>query len=109
MISEEKAEKALTWLTENATIAAQARANRIYLEEYKHTVRAMEMKASSEQSAAAQEREALTSIPYRDHLLALQEAVREDERLRWLARAAEATIEAYRTMQANARAQGKIG
>jgi hypothetical protein len=108
MISEEKVEKALSWMVDNATKAAQARANRVYLEEYRKTVLATEMKASGENSAAAQEREALVSESYKTHLLGLREAVEKDEWNRWMFHAAEATIEAWRSMQANQRAQGKL-
>jgi hypothetical protein len=109
VISDDDVEKALHWLVSNAESASSARANRIYLEEYKKTVLALEMKSSGENTSAAQEREAYISTSYRDHLIALQEAVREDEKIRWLGRAAEAKIEAWRTLQSNARAQGKIG
>lgn len=108
MITEEKVEKCLQWLVDNANVAAQARANKIYCEEYRKVVLAEQMTVSGESSAAAQERSALNSTPYKDHLIALQEAVREDYKLGWLRGTAEATIEAYRTMQANQRAQGKL-
>jgi hypothetical protein len=108
MITEEKIDGVLDWLVKHADKAAQARANRVYLEEYRKTVLAMEMKKSGESTAAAQEREALVSEAYRDHLLALQEAVKEDEFYRWKHGTAEAILDAWRSLNANARAQGKI-
>jgi hypothetical protein len=108
MISEEEVEKALTWLVENAVKAAQARANRLHLEEYRHTLKAMAMKESGETSAAAQEREAYASEAYCKHLQCLKDAVFEDEKYRLYYRAAEVKIEAFRTLQANARIQGKL-
>lgn len=110
MITEEDIEKALDWLRANADKAAAARANRVYVEEYLKVIKAEQMKVALTQehsSAVAQEREALISSRYQRHLTAIQEAVQEDERYRWLQRTAEAKIEAWRSMQANNRAQGK--
>ncbi len=108
MVTEEEVDKALTWLVENATKAAQARANRLHLEEYRHTVKSLAMKDSKETSAAAQEREAYCSTAYNSHLMALKQAVFEDEKYRLYYRAAEVKIECYRTYCANLRIQGKI-
>ena len=40
MITDLEIEKAVDYLRDNATKAAQARANRIYLEEYRKTIKA---------------------------------------------------------------------
>lgn len=108
MIHEAEIEKALEWLVKNATPAAQARANRVYVEEWRKVLKARLMKASKEESAAAQEREAYASDKYAEHLEAVRQAVEDDERFRWLTTAAEAKIEVWRSEQANARAQGKV-
>jgi hypothetical protein len=108
MITEEEVDKALAWLVENATKAAQARATRLYLEEYRHTVKSLAMKDSGETSAAAQEREAYSSLVYKDHLTSLKQAVFEDEKYRLYYKAAEVKIECYRTYCANLRIQGKL-
>ena len=108
MILDEEIERALEWLVKNATPAAQARANRVYVEEYRKVIKSRLMKASKEESAAAQEREAYANPEYAKHLEAVRAAVEEDERFRWLTTAAEAKIEVWRSEQANARAQGKI-
>lgn len=109
-ISADDIERALTWLVENATKAAQARANRVYLENFVRTVRAerqvKEMLGGA--SAAAAEATALASSEYKSILLGLKEAVEEDERMRWLCTAAEARIEAWRSFEATRRAEGKI-
>ena len=107
MIDESEIERALEWLVKNATPAAQARANRVYVEEYRKVIKARLMKASGQESAAAQEREAYANEQYATHLEAVKQAVEEDERFRWLTTAAEAKIEIFRTEQANLRAQGK--
>jgi predicted Fe-S protein YdhL (DUF1289 family) len=109
MIDEEDIDKALHWLVKNADAAARARAERVYVDEYRKHLKARLMKACGEETAAAQEREAYASQQYADHLKVLRDAVQEDERFRWLTTAAEAKIEVWRSEQANARAQGKVG
>jgi hypothetical protein len=108
VIHEAEIEKALEWLVKNATPAAQARANRVYVEEYSKPLRAMLMKKSGEQSIGGQEREAYAHPDYIAHLEALKVAVEEDEKMRWLQKTAEAKIECWRSEQANMRAQGKV-
>ena len=108
MIRDDEIEKTLQWLIKNATPAAEARGTRHYLDEYRKSLKSMLMKKSGEETAAAQEREALASPEYVKHLEALRFAVVEDERFRWLTTAAEAKIEVWRSEQANQRAQGRV-
>lgn len=108
MISDDQIEQALDWLVKNATPAAQARANRVYCEEYRKSIKADLMGHKASDSLGAQERYAYSHPEYKQHLLALREAVEQDERMRWLLVAAEAKVEAWRSFQANARAQGKL-
>jgi N-acetylmuramic acid 6-phosphate (MurNAc-6-P) etherase len=108
VISDEDLEKALGWLVENATKAAKARATRVYLEEFRKSKKALLMRLSDEKTSAAQETYAYAHPEYLALLEAVRQAVEDDEKFRWLQVAAEARIEAYRTMAANARAQGKV-
>ena len=57
-ISDEEIDKALDYLRDNADEAAKARAERIYVEEYRKTVKAQIMKEHDTKSAVIQEREA---------------------------------------------------
>ena len=110
MISADDVERALDWLVANANKAAQARANRVYLEQFIRVVRA-ERQVQEQQagaSAAAAEAIALSSGAYKDALLAYKEAVEQDERQRFLCAAAEAKIEAFRTLEATRRAQERL-
>lgn len=109
MISDDDVDSALNWLVANATKAAQARAERVYVEEYRKTLKAELMAKSGAGSAAAQEVIAYAHPDYKAHLEAIREAVEADERFRWLLVTAQARIEAWRSMQANNRAQGKVG
>lgn len=107
MISDTEAEKALDYLRDNATKAAQARANRIYVEEFRKTIKAQLMKESADLALGAQEREAYSDPKYVQHLNAIREAVEQDEYFRWMLSAAEAKLEAWRTQSATKRAEMK--
>lgn len=85
---------------------AQAEANKVYMEELRKTIKAEQMIEAEEmghKTAAMQEREAYASNVYRDHLLALRQAVEVREELRWMLIAAQARIECWRTQSANHR------
>ena len=101
--SDEAAQKALDFLHFQAGEAAISRANRIYMEEFRKTVKANCMAASQEKALAAQERDAYASPEYIAHLEAMRAAIELDEVHRWKMVAAQATIEAWRTHQANHR------
>ena len=109
MISDNDIEKALDYLRNNAIPAAQARAERLYMEDFSKVVKSQLMNELITESIGAQERHAYSHIKYAQHLQAMKEAIAADEKHRFLMAAAEARIEAWRSMQANARAQGKIG
>ena len=107
MISSDEVDKAVEFLRVNARPAAQAKANRIYLEEYRKVVKASIMREAISDALGAQEARAYADARYKTHLEALREAIEKDEYARWMMTAAEAKIEAWRTQQANARAEGK--
>ena len=109
MIADNEIERTIDWLVAEGKAAAEARAQRIYCEEYRKTLKAKLMKDSNEETVSAQEREAYAHPDYATFLRGLKEAVFQDERYRWLMTTAEAKIEAWRTMQANQRIQSKAG
>ena len=102
-ISDEEVERALDYLRDNAGEAAAARARRIYVEEYRKTVKAQIMQEHDDESGIVQEREAYADKRYVTHLDAIREAVEADEKHRFLRVAAEAKIEAWRSASANFR------
>lgn len=106
-ISEADIDKVLAYLRKEAEADAQARAERIYMEEWRKVVKAQEQAKWGDLSNAASEVKALTSFAYQEALLALQKAVYEDERRRFMRAAAEAKLEAWRTESATRRAEGK--
>lgn len=109
MISEQDIDRALNYLRDNAEKDAQARAERLYMEQWIKTVLAQEMGKSAATSVSAQEVGARVSEIYVAALQAYRQAIYEDERRRFLRSAAETKIEAWRTMSSNERAQGKVG
>jgi hypothetical protein len=109
MISDDQIQEAFDYLNDNATDAAQARANRLYLEDYTRVLKARLMGQSNEKHNNAQERYAYASPEYAVHLEALKTAIEKDETHRWKLKAMEVRIDAWRTEQSNYRAMGKIG
>ena len=103
-ITDEDIERALDFLRDTATEAAQARADRIYLEEYRKSLKAQIMKENAGLPIGAQEREAYLDERYKEHLRAYRESVFIDEKHRFLHSAALAKIEAWRSQSANERA-----
>lgn len=108
MIDDDKVHDALEYLRTNAPLAAQARAHKIYMEEFRKTVKAQAMARFNNLPVNAQEREAYRSEEYRAHLDAMKDAVYQDELNRWGMVAATSVIEAWRTQNANQRNQGKM-
>ena len=103
-ITDAEVEKALFWLAENAGAAAKARAERLYVEDYARVLKARLMSEHNNLSAVLQERQALSDPRFQQHLEVIRTAVEVDERNRFLRSAAEAKIEAWRTMAATERA-----
>lgn len=95
---------ALDFIRDNATRLAQAKANRVYVEEFRKTLKARLMKSSGQEAIGAQEREAYAHDSYAQHLLALQAALEAEEALRWLMVAAQAKIDVWRSLNASNRA-----
>ena len=95
---------ALDFLRDNAIKLAQAKANRVYVEEFRKTLKAQLMKEHAAHPLGVQEREAYADARYVAHLDALRAAVEQDERMRWLMTAAETRVSAWQTMSRMQRA-----
>jgi hypothetical protein len=83
---------------------AKAKAERVYMDEYRKSLKAILMKASGKGSSAAQEVEAYSHPDYIKHLASLQAAVEAEEALRWQMVATEAAVEVWRSQEASNRA-----
>jgi hypothetical protein len=99
--------KAVDYIIKNAGKFAQAKANRVYLEEYRKSKKALLMGQSSLDAANAREQYAYAHEEYRALLKAMQTAIEAEEKLRWDLIAAQARIDIWRTEQANNRMQDR--
>ena len=102
--------KALDFLRDNAPAYAKAKSERIYLEEYRKTKKALCMVAAETRgitAVTAQEREAYADPQYQELLLGLKAAVEEEEKLRWLLISCQAKIEAWRSIESSRRIEAK--
>lgn len=98
--------EAIDFMIAHSKKYAQAKANRIYVEEYRKTMKAELCKtalAHGFEAVNAQEREAYADPNYKAHLMAIKSAVEEEERLRWMMIAAQARIDVWRSMEASNR------
>jgi hypothetical protein len=98
--------KAIEFIIENSCKFAEAKAQRIYLEEFRKTKKALLMKEALElgfESAVAQEREAYASVDYQLLLKGLQVAIEKEETLKWMLTAAQMKADIWRSEQASER------
>lgn len=100
--------KALDFIRDNAQAYAQAKANVVYMMEYRKSLKAILMQEATDlKTESAKETYAYANQSYIDHLKAIAEAVERAEKLRWLMVSAEAKIEVWRSLESSARAEGK--
>jgi hypothetical protein len=98
--------KAIEFIIENSVKFAEAKAQRIYLEEFRKTKKALLMKQALEMgfdSAVSQEREAYAHIEYADLLRGLMVAIEKEETLKWMLVAAQMKADIWRSEQASER------
>jgi hypothetical protein len=98
--------KAIEFILDNAPRYAQAKAQRVYLEEFRKTKKALLMKdalARGIDSGIAQEREAYAHYEYQELLLGLQAAIEKEETLKWKLTAAQMKSDIWRSEQASER------
>lgn len=100
--------KALDFIRDNAQAYANAKANVVYMMEYRKSLKAILMQEATDlKTESAKETYAYANQSYIDHLKAIAEAVEQSEKLRWLMVSAEAKIEVWRSLESSARAEGK--
>jgi len=96
-------QKSLEAMHATGPVLAQARADRVYAEEYRKSLKAILMKEHADKAAVAQEREAYADPRYIAYLDALKTAVEAEEALRWRMVTAQAAVEVWRSMEASNR------
>jgi hypothetical protein len=94
---------AVEFIFKQGKIYAKAKAERIYLEEYKKSLKAILMNGSLESAVNAQERDAYSHPQYITLLEGLKAAVETEEEVRWALVAAQARIEVWRSQEASSR------
>lgn len=100
---------AAEFIQTNAEKMAKAKAERVYVSEYKDSLKAILMKEiNGDSSIAQQSREALADQRYLEVLKAMKEAVVIEETLRWKFVAAQAKIEIWRSFESSRRAEARL-
>ena len=95
--------KAVDFLLANAGKYARAKAERVHIEEYRKSKKALLMAECTEKAVAAREQYAYSHPDYIALLEGLREAVRVEEALRWRLTAAQLRVEVWRSENANNR------
>jgi hypothetical protein len=107
-MTDEKVEKRLQEIRDTAAQYAKAKSERVRLEEFRKTKKALLMREAEKagaKSAAQQEREAYADDAYLEVINGLAAATEQEEHLRWYLKSCEWHLEAWRTQQANQRAE----
>jgi len=99
--------KAIQYLIDTAPLYAKAKAERMYLEEFRKSRKAQLMSQAGTEVLGKQEVYAYAHADYVEILEGIREAVTLEEEYRFLMRAAEARIEVWRTNQYSARMELK--
>jgi hypothetical protein len=102
----ENPNKVVEFLLKNAGKYAKAKSERIYIEEFRKSKKALLMQIAQlkgVETMAAQERDAYANLEYQELLKGLKEAVEVEEKLRWQMVAAQIKVDVWRTEQANNR------
>ena len=99
--------KAIQYLIDTAPLYAKAKADRMYLEEFRKSRKAQLASQAGTEVLGKQETFAYAHPEYIEILEGIREAVEKEERFRWLMTAAQARIEVWRTEQYSARMEVK--
>lgn len=102
-LTESEVDKAVEFLRNSSESSAKYRAEKIYLEEYRKSLRALIMKEHLDKPISAQEREAYADPRYIAHLKNIQIAIERDTKQLFLRESAKAKIDAWQTKSANLR------
>lgn len=95
------------FIRNNARAYAQAKADVIYMTEYRKSIKAELMNDCDSKTQSASEAYAYAHPKYKTHLEALKQSVARFEELRWGMVSAEAKIEVWRSLEASSRMEGR--
>ena len=97
--------KAIDFIIANSSKYAQAKANRVYLEEFRKSKKALLMAECNESAANAREQFAYASPEYVQLIEGLKAAVEAEEAIKWQLEAARLRVDVWRTTEASNRNQ----
>lgn len=100
-------QRAVDFMLENSKRYAQAKANRVHIEQFRKSKKALLMNQCTEKAFAAKEAYAYSHPEYIELLDGLRVATEQEEALRWKLTGAQLRVEVWRTMEATARAEGR--
>jgi len=98
--------RAVEFILKTAPLFAKAKSDRVYIEEYRKSKKALLMQQASVngvQTLAAQERDAYADEEYQALLKGLASAVEQEETLKWQLIAAQMRADIWRSENANNR------
>ena len=98
--------KAVEYLRDNAPKYAEAKANRVFIENYLRSIKSKLM-GNEEGTLGAKEAYAYAHDDYVKQLEGLKAATEEEERLKFMLKAAELRIEIYKVQEYTKRAELK--
>jgi hypothetical protein len=99
--------RAIQYIIDTAPLYAKAKADRMYLEEFRKSRRSQLMAQAGTEVLGKQETYAYAHQDYIEILEGIRQAVETEEKYRWLMTAAQARIECWRTEQYSARIEQK--
>jgi len=82
---------------------AKAKAERVYIEQYRKSKKALLMRGSQEKTIADREAEAYSDPEYIELLVGLRQSVEVEEKAKWALEKFKIEFEHWRTLQANER------
>jgi hypothetical protein len=100
-------QKAIQYLIDTSGLYAKAKADRMYLEEFRKSRKAQLQSQAGTEVIGKQETFAYAHPEYIQILEGIREAVEKEETYRWMMTAAQAKITVWQTMQYNARMEVK--
>ena len=100
--------RAIVFIQENATLYAQAKADRLYIEGYLKYLKASLMNGSDSSSLGAKEQYAYSHDRYLEQLDAMKMAIEAEERLKYLMEAAKMKVEVWKTQEYTKRTEMKM-
>lgn len=99
--------KAVDYIIANGKKYAQAKADRVYLEEFRKSKKALLMNQSTAETVNAREQYAYSHPEYIQLLEGLKSAIEIEESLKWEMTAAQLRVEVWRTQEATNRNQDR--